>query len=96
MLKLDAAVVIRRLYSDAGALHTDMGWHRLASIGRVYDAGLVEREFGFRCRINIAAVLSVLRSGRPLPFQGNPTYVSPKDAILERSSLVANSKRLAP
>lgn len=77
-LKRDAPAVIRRLYPDAEALYAARGWRLPRSIGRVYDAGLAERELGFRCRTDFGHVLAALRSGTPLPFIDDPDYVSPK------------------
>ena len=84
ILKRDAPALIRRLYPDAEVLYAARGWRLPTSIGRVYDASLAERELGFRCKTNFAAVLSALRSGEPLPFKDDPTYSSPKDAVLQR------------
>jgi UDP-glucose 4-epimerase len=52
------------------------GWHLPDSIGRVYDASLIERDLGFRCRTDFAAILSALRDGS-LPFEHDPNYTSP-------------------
>ncbi|MGL4440049.1 MAG: NAD-dependent epimerase/dehydratase family protein [Bosea sp. (in: a-proteobacteria)] len=93
MLKHDAPSIITRLYPDAEALYAERGWQLPKSIGRVYDAGLAERELGFRCRTDFAAVLSALRSREPLPFKDDPTYASPKDEILQRGS-ASNAMRL--
>lgn len=80
-LKLDAAAVIRTLFPDAEALFAARGWRLPESIGRVYDASLAERELGFRCRTDFAAVLDAMRAGAPLPFIDDPGYVSPKLAV---------------
>jgi hypothetical protein len=94
MLKHDAPSVITRLYPDAEALYAERGWQLPKSIGRVYDADLAERELGFRCRTDFAAILSALRSRERLPFKDDPTYVSPKNEILQRGS-ASNALRLA-
>ncbi|WP_156254629.1 NAD-dependent epimerase/dehydratase family protein [Sandarakinorhabdus oryzae] len=76
-LKADAPAVIARHFPDAAALYAARGWALPRRIGRVYDAGKIERELGFRCQTNFAAVLAALRTGGPLPFQHDPAYVSP-------------------
>lgn len=76
-LKADAAAVIARHFPDAPALYAARGWRLPASIGRVYDAGLIARELGFRCATDFAAMLDVLRCGETLPFAHDPDYVSP-------------------
>jgi nucleoside-diphosphate-sugar epimerase len=76
-LKQDAAAVVARYFPDAPDLYARRGWRLPASIGRVYDAGLAERELGFRCRTDFGAVLEALRTGAPLPFAHDPDYVSP-------------------
>jgi nucleoside-diphosphate-sugar epimerase len=63
----------------ARALYAARGWKLPATIGRVYDAAAIERDLGFRCRTDFSAVLAALREGRPLPFEHDPAYTSPKD-----------------
>jgi len=79
-LKRDAAAIIARHFPDAAALYRRRGWTLPASIGRVYDAGLAERELGFRARTGFAEVLAALRDGGRVPFAHDPGYVSPKEA----------------
>jgi UDP-glucose 4-epimerase len=79
-LKRDAAALVGALFPDAAALYAAQGWQLPARIGRIYDAGLAERELGFRCRTDFAAILDALRSGMALPFVDDPAYVSPKEA----------------
>jgi UDP-glucose 4-epimerase len=76
-LKRDAAGVVAGYFPDAKALYEQRGWRLPESIGRVYDAGLAERELGFRCRTDFSAVLDALRTGAPLPFAHDPAYESP-------------------
>ncbi|MBN8807067.1 MAG: NAD(P)-dependent oxidoreductase [Sphingomonas sp.] len=76
-LKADAAAVIERLFPDARELYARRGWSLPASVGRVYDASRIEREIGFRCAGDFAAVLAALREDRPLPFAHDADYVSP-------------------
>lgn len=76
-LKADAAAVIRTCFPDAAALFAARGWELPKSLGRVYDAGLAERELGWRARTDFAAVLAALREGGPLPFAHDPAYMSP-------------------
>jgi nucleoside-diphosphate-sugar epimerase len=76
-LKRDARAAIERYFPDAAALFAARGWSLPASIGRVYDASRIERELGFRCRTNFAAVLAALRDGSDHPFEHDPNYTSP-------------------
>lgn len=76
-LKSDAAAVIRERFPDAEALFAARGWRLPTTLGRVYDAGLAERELGWRARTDFAAVLAALRDGAPLPFAHDPGYSSP-------------------
>jgi len=78
-LKRDAPAVIARLFPDAADLYAARGWRLPASIGRVYDAGAIERDLGFRCATDFAAILAALREGAPLPFEHDATYLSPKE-----------------
>jgi UDP-glucose 4-epimerase len=78
-LKTDAPAVIARHFPEAPALYARRGWSLPASIGRVYDASAIERDLGFRCETDFAAVLAALRDGAPLPFAHDPGYVSPKE-----------------
>lgn len=75
----DAPAVITRHFPDAAELYARAGWQLPKSIDRVYDPSLAERELGFSCRTDFAAVLDALRKGSPLPFTHDPTYVSPKE-----------------
>jgi len=79
-LKRDAAALVGALFPDAAALYAAQGWQLPARIGRVYDAGLAERELGFRCQTDFAAILDALRAGTAPPFIDDPAYVSPKEA----------------
>lgn len=83
-LQEDAAGVVARLFPDAPALYARRGWRLPARIGRVYDAGRAERELGFRCATDFAAVLDALRRDAPLPFAHDPDYVSPQVRADER------------
>jgi UDP-glucose 4-epimerase len=76
-LKRDAAEVVAGYFPDAPALYRRQAWRLPESIGRVYDAGLAERELGFRCRTDFSAVLEALRTDAPLPFAHDATYESP-------------------
>jgi nucleoside-diphosphate-sugar epimerase len=78
-LKRDAAAVVARHFPDAPELFARRGWVLPTSLGRVYDARLAERRLGFRCRTGFAEVLEALRSGNELPFQHDPSYLSPKE-----------------
>lgn len=82
-LKQDAAAVVARCFPDAPAVYAQRNWRLPASIGRVYDASRAERVLGFRCRTDFAAVLGALRDQRELPFAHDPSYVSPKDDVVQ-------------
>ena len=79
LLKSDARAVIARHFPDAAALYAARGWQLPASIGRVYDASAIERDLGFRCATDFAAILATLREDAPLPFTHDSKYVSPKE-----------------
>ena len=76
-LKANAPDAIARHFPDAAQLYADRGWRLPRSIGRVYDASLIERDLGFRCTTDFAAILAALRNGAPLPFGHDPNYTSP-------------------
>lgn len=78
-LKADAAAVIARCFPEAAALYARQGWQLPRSIGRVYDAGLAERVLGFRCETGFGEVLDALRTGAPMPFAHDASYVSPQE-----------------
>ncbi|HEX8031015.1 MAG TPA: hypothetical protein VF491_21245, partial [Vicinamibacterales bacterium] len=78
-LKHDARAVIARLFPDAADLFAARGWSLPARIGRVYDAAAIERELGFRCATDFAAILAAMRTGDALPFEHDAAYVSPKE-----------------
>jgi nucleoside-diphosphate-sugar epimerase len=82
-LKRNARAVIARHFPDAGALYAERGWTLPTSLDRVYDAGRITRELGFRCETDFAAVLDALRTGAALPFAHDPAYVSPQQCHLE-------------
>ncbi|WP_066531425.1 NAD(P)-dependent oxidoreductase [Erythrobacter sp. CCH5-A1] len=81
-LKTDAAALIAERFPEAPALYAARGWVLPQSIGRVYDPSAIERDLGFRCQTDFAAVLAALREGRAMPFTHDPGYVPPKE--LER------------
>jgi len=78
-LKTDAAGLIAERFPDAPALFAARGWRLPERIGRVYDPSALERDTGFRCTTDFAAVLAALREGRDLPFAHDPGYVPPKE-----------------
>lgn len=79
-LKCDAASVIARRFPDAPALFARKGWTLPATLGRVYDSARIERELGFRCRTDFAAILEALRTDAPMPFEQVEPFVSPSIA----------------
>jgi nucleoside-diphosphate-sugar epimerase len=78
-LKTDAAGLIAERFPEAPALYAARGWVLPQSIGRVYDPSAIERDLGFRCATDFAAVLAALREGRDMPFTHDPGYVPPKE-----------------
>jgi UDP-glucose 4-epimerase len=76
-LKADAAAVIARVLPEAAALYAARGWRLPERIGRVYDPRRAERQLGFRCQTDFAAILAALREGGALPFAHDPGFVSP-------------------
>ena len=82
----DAPTVIARYFPEAAHLYARAGWTLPASIDRVYDPSHAERELGFRCRTDFAAVLRALVEGGRLPFAHDPSYVSPKERKREKGT----------
>lgn len=79
-LRQDAGAVVARYFPEASALYAARGWRLPTTIGRVYDASRAERQLGFRCTTDFAAILTALANGGPLPFAHDPEYVSPQVA----------------
>lgn len=75
----DAHAVIARHFPDAAELYAAHGWNLPEVIDRVYDPSKAERLLGFRCRTDFASVLDAMRTGRPLPFDHDPSYLPPKE-----------------
>jgi nucleoside-diphosphate-sugar epimerase len=69
-----AAAAVWLDFPDAPTLYARRGWRLPTSIGRVYDAGRIERVLGFRCRTDFGRVLDALRTGGSLPFAHDPGY----------------------
>jgi UDP-glucose 4-epimerase len=84
VLKAKASHVIARHFPEAAAIYARRGWSLPSSIGRVYDASLIERDLGFRRKAEFAAVLASLHDGDRLPFAHDPFCVSPKEARATR------------
>ena len=80
-LKHHAAALIAERFPEAPALYAARGWRLPDSIGRVYDPSAIERDLGFRCKTDFAAVLAALRDGAPLPFTHDPGYVPSKELL---------------
>ena len=76
-LKADSPTVIARHFPDIAALYAARGWSLPRSIGRVYDAGHMERRLGYRCATDFASVLDAMRSGTEMPFAHDADYISP-------------------
>jgi nucleoside-diphosphate-sugar epimerase len=94
-LKRDAPAVIARLYPDAAELYAQRGWTLPHSIDRVYDAGLAERELGFRCATDFGTMLAALRAGSGSPVAHDADYVSPKERTDANGRSVPMPPRLA-
>ena len=75
----DAPAVIAKHFPDAADLYARARWQLPAYIDRVYDSGLAQRELGFRCATDFAAILRALDQGEQLPFAHDPSYVSPQE-----------------
>lgn len=84
-LKRKAPEVIGRLYPDAAELYGRAGWTLPATIDRVYDASLAERELGFRCATDFGSVLAALRAGDVVPVAHDADYLSPKEQATPQS-----------
>ncbi|MEH6488774.1 NAD(P)-dependent oxidoreductase [Hyphomonas oceanitis] len=89
-LKRDAAAVILQHFPDAADLYASRGWRLPQQIGRVYDASRIERELGFRCETDFAAVLRALRSGAVMPFAHDGGFRSPS---LDGRALIEGARR---
>ena len=76
-VKRDAPGVIARCFPDAAELYARRGWSLPAGIGRIYDAARIERDLGFRCSTDFAAILEALRAGGEPPVDHDPDYTSP-------------------
>lgn len=81
-LRADAPAVIARYFPDAAELYAARGWSLPKSIGRVYDASLIERELGFRCATDFGTVLAALREGGDLPIEYDAAYTSPATLVI--------------
>ncbi len=79
-LKADAPAIVARHFPDAPTLYAARGWRLPSSIGRVYDAAAIERDLGFRCATDFAAILQAMRDGLPLPIDHDASYVSPQQS----------------
>lgn len=75
----DAQAVIARKFPQAVDLYNECGWVLPDIIERIYDPSKMERLLGFRCKTDFAAILSALAAGEQLPFQHDPSYISPKE-----------------
>ncbi len=78
-LILDAPSVITRYFPEAAALYEQKGWVLPDHIDRIYDAGKAERLLGFRAKTDFTSILYALAEDRALPFQHDPSYISPKE-----------------
>jgi UDP-glucose 4-epimerase len=75
----DAPAIIVRKFPQVEELYRQHGWVLPDSIERVYDPAKAERLLDFRCATDFSAILSALVDGTELPFQHDPSYVSPKE-----------------
>lgn len=77
-LASDAPSVIARYFPNAKTLYDEKGWSLPQFIDRVYDSSR-SQELGFRPKVDFSVILDALALDRPLPFQHDPYYVSPKE-----------------
>lgn len=75
----DAPSVIAHYFPTAKKLYEERGWSLPRHIDRVYDASKLEKELGFRPRVNFSVILDALASCAPLPYHHDPHYASPKE-----------------
>ena len=80
-LMRDAPAIIARKFPRVEEIYRQRGWVLPETIERVYDPAKAERLLDFRCKTDFAAILSALADGTPLPFQHDPSYVSPKESL---------------
>ena len=78
----DAPAVIARYFPEAAAIYRQRGWSLPRHLDRVYVPARAEALLGFRARTDFAAILQALSRNDDLPFVHDPTYVSPKHAVL--------------
>jgi nucleoside-diphosphate-sugar epimerase len=78
-LMRNASAVVAEKFPQAIELYRERGWVLPDIIERVYDPSKLERLLGFRCKTDFAAILGALAAGDGLPFQHDPSYVSPKE-----------------
>lgn len=78
-LMRDAPAIIARKFPQVKEVYRQHGWVLPDRIERVYDPSKAERLLGFRCATDFSAIVSALADGKPLPFQHDPSYVSPKE-----------------
>ncbi|MGB5483791.1 NAD-dependent epimerase/dehydratase family protein, partial [Parasphingorhabdus sp.] len=78
-LMRDAPAIITRQFPQVEELYRRHGWVLPDRIERVYDPAKAERLLGFRCATDFSTIVSALADGKPLPFQHDPSYVSPKE-----------------
>ena len=75
----DAPGVIARYFPTAKTLYEEKGWSLPQHIDRVYDASKLEKELGFRPKVDFSVILDALASRTPLPYHHDPHYASPKE-----------------
>ncbi|MDB9519388.1 NAD(P)-dependent oxidoreductase [Roseofilum reptotaenium CS-1145] len=79
LLISDALSAIAHYFPNAKKLYDERGWTLPAHIDRVYDASKLEKQLGFRPRVDFSVILDALASGAPLPYHHDPLYASPKE-----------------
>ena len=84
-LKADTCAVIRRHFPDAEDLFAARGWQLPASIGRVYDGSMIERDLGPIYKTRFADVLNALRNNACLPITHDASYASPIEDARSRA-----------
>lgn len=78
-LMRDARGIIARKFPQVEEIYRQYGWVLPDVIERIYDPSKAERLLHFRCKTDFSSIVSALADERDLPFQHDPSYVSPKE-----------------
>ncbi|WP_430428284.1 NAD-dependent epimerase/dehydratase family protein [Parasphingorhabdus sp.] len=80
----NARTIIISKFPQVEEIYRQHGWVLPDAIERVYDPSKAERLLDFRCDTDFSTIVSALAEGRQLPFQHDPSYVSPKERSATR------------